>query len=269
MRANLRYTVLSIALGAIMGLAAATPARADFTATGYSLSYGESSNWGTVHYTGGSYSYWAGAITWATSTPIHGLTGLSGLGPNQFNAFCVELTQDATQPETFHAESLADIPDSRGGMGTNAAAMISALLAQNPALSPSGSAASTSKEEYAELQLAIWDIVYNGGAQILDQHTHGSNTFYLDTSGMSVDPNFLSKTNSLLSSIDLSYSCNVVGLLGVNHAQDMVVELPNGNGPDGPGDIVSTPAPPAFLLALFGVVPCLAFRRRLSGLKLA
>jgi hypothetical protein len=232
-------------------------AKADFTAN-YSTIYGESYSWGTVNYTGGSYNYWAGAITWTTAqnTPIAGLTNSGG----QFNAFCIELTQNAGNPETFHAQSLASLPSSLNGMGGTKAQYLEALWAEQY------NTKTMTSLQYAAFQLAVWDIVYdnqtNGKYHINGTNSDGSG-FYMTGTSLTDTSTAAGLANEWLGEINLkdAGSVNLAGLLGVGGYQDMVVQLSPGYTYSPDGDIFATPAPPAIVLSFFGILPCLALRR--------
>jgi hypothetical protein len=269
-------TTLCLALGL---LATSAPARAGFTADLIGAGHGGSGV--SVSYPGAGapnpWSGFAGQIMWdvlPNGSSIAGLTDANG----RFNTFCIQLGQYALDPQTFNARNLATLPDAGAAspMGATRALLLRELFAERfTSLTVSGNTAQTNLNHQA-FQLAVWEIVYetnsilkltgpNQGVLYASGHsaTTLANGWLKTLAGQSGDAGY---TQGYLGdgTGDVTQLANLVGLQGVN-GQDQVAVLQPGFGPGPGGDIEPVPAPPAVVLALAGVLPCLALRRRLRN----
>jgi hypothetical protein len=195
---------------------------------------------------------------------------------NVLPTFCIEIPQDVYEGSTynFHATALTSLPTSGPQLDSTKISELSQLWgAEYSHLQTSA--------DYAAFQIAIWAIVY--GNDKLAGLAWNGNTL---TSGITGSyPNSgvpFTATGADAGTADAwlknikdnswtTYSANLVGFSvgpdGQN--QDQLAQLQNGYYVDSNGNIVCAPAPTALVLALFGIVPCLAMRRRLMGAKVA
>ena len=257
-------TCLCVALGL---LASARPADAGFNATLNSVSRDSSNNYVTlaVQNTDSNNAFnfsnvTAGRLNWTASSSVPGLTG-SG---NTFGTFCIEIPQHVSLNSAydFTQKDLNDLPTSRNPvMGLLKGAQIQAVWAAwHGSIVVTGNATATATN-YAAFQVAIWEIVYDNSstssydvitgnfiASSNSTVTSQANTYLATVSGSAFDANNVLKKNGTALA-----RANVVGFevrTGSNgEAQDQIA--------------VVAPAPPAVVLLLSGLVPFLAFRRRL------
>jgi hypothetical protein len=206
------------------------------------------------------------------------MAGLVLTNKNVLPTFCIEIPQDVYEGSTYNFQptALTNLPTSGPPLDTNKIKELGQLW---------GALYSTliSKSDYAAFQIAIWAIVYGNGnlADFSWNGTHqngkltfeGSNVNYPFTAtGADAYTAYCWLTN-LANGKYKSDSANLVGFdvtsLSGQPAQDQLAELKTGYYVNPNGDIVHAPAPPALILALVGIVPCLALRRRLMVAKVA
>jgi hypothetical protein len=259
-------------LGLAMGLVGTTlTAQAQFTATLSALNNQSTNNFAadtvTITETSSSQPYLINAsviaaiINWTpTSTPPTGLV-LNGNGT--LSTFCIDLNQDVYEGSTNNIltpTALSKLPVTGPPLTTTSINEISRLLGSN--INSLGSPASNA--EYAGLQVAIWAIIYGNGTWQASGSGSGttltSGSFIATGSDIGLAIGYLNGLGN-----DNTYA-NIAGLAT---GQDQVAELKAGYYQNSDGEIVASPAPPAIVLAVLGIVPCLALRRRLSGAKIA
>ncbi len=238
-------TCLCVALGL---LASARPADAGFTATFDSVQPGSTS--------GGEY---AGQFDWHTSSVVSGVaynvtgTNNSSYPSTHFISFCIQFNQNISfgSTYTYNLVNLEAAP--QGGTGTTTMTASSAdrirrmWAAEVDTGNLNGSATNS-----AAFQWAVWSIL---GYVPPDLTTVSG----LDNA-IAIQANYYKNTVST----SAGAKANLWAMASPT-AQDQVIELGSGyvgNDPNG-GPVLATPAPASLVLALSGLVPFLAFRRRL------
>jgi hypothetical protein len=273
-------------LGLVLGFVVNTSiAQGGFDATLTGLNNtGGFSSYDTTNVTGwskeyGSFSLFnaiACQIDWTSSSSS--LAGLVLTNKGVLPTFCIEIPQDVYEGSTYNFQptALTNLPTSGPPLNTNKIKELGQLW---------GALYSTlkSSSDYAAFQIAIWAIVYGNGnlADFSWAGTHqngtltfeGSNVNYPFTATGADAYTAFGWLENLANGKYKSDSANLVGFdvtsLSGQPAQDQLAELKPGYCVNPNGDIVSAPAPSALILALVGIVPCLALRRRLVVAKLA
>jgi len=269
--------VTFIGLGIVLGLVATNgSARANFTVSGPgSYSLGPVGNLSSVSLSGPngfSYSGQAGQFTW-NNDPLLSPDNDIVLTGGKVTSFCIEIPEHVSSGSTYYFErhtSLTDLPDANGGgskMNGTQATMIRQIWQSFH------TDALTSGDKAAAFQVAIWTVLYgNGGLS----HTTGSGSLTAGGWAVSGSSTILDQAKTYLTTFG-SVQANLVGYklrldssTGAN-AQDQLVEvtgpMPN-NTPDAPNPLAA-PAPPALILALCGIIPGIAVRRRLLAPRAA
>lgn len=284
------FILLSLIVGSTVG---ATTAKGGFEATLTGLNNtGGFSSYDTTNVSGystqmGNFSL-SGAIACRIDwTPVTGSGSTTGLvmSGNVLPTFCIEIPQDVYETETynFQATALTSLPTSGPHLDSTKIAELSQLWgAKYSSLFVAGNQAQTDAN-YAAFQIAIWAIVYGNDLSNLSWNST-TNTFTSGTTGYyAPGSNPFTATGSdaytaytWLQNVQCgawnSYDANLVGFaLSQNGqpAQDQLAQLQNGYYVDSNGNIVCAPAPTALFLALSGILPCLALRRRLRGTQVA
>jgi hypothetical protein len=243
-------------LGLVLGLAApASPARADFKATLTSLNPGQ---WtvdvqDSVHGNVSGYNYGAGQLNWTVNGASVGT--LAGNGTN-FGSFCIEIPKHVQigTMYTFDAQSLGSLPTSLvPSMGDVKADQIRELWAERHASLSTG-------EQYAAFQLSIWEIIYETkGDLAVTGSTGGTFRAY------GTPDNIVTLANTWLASVN-GLDANGTAPARLANLSGMRVTINSGGDyQDQVVEVVAAPTPPALVLALLGIIPCLALRRRLAG----
>jgi hypothetical protein len=199
------------------------------------------------------------------------------LSGNVLPSFCIEITQDVYEGSTynFHPTALTSLPTSGPKLDSTKIMELSQLWgAEYGNLMVAGNQSKTDSNS-AAFQIAIWAIVYgndnlaglawNGNtltSGVSGSYPNGGNPF--TATGTDANTAF-SWLQNVQSGAWNSYNANLAGFaVGPNgQNQDQIAELKNGYYVDGNGNIVCTPAPSALILALSGLIPCFAMRRRL------
>jgi hypothetical protein len=199
---------------------------------------------------------------WAQSTP-----GSVSWLPNQFHTFCIEILQNIYFGETYNYNpvSLQNAPQRSGvseAMGLVKENLIRELWAE-------WSGDLTTATKYEAFQVAIWNILYDTDFSV----SSGSGWFYLTTSQGSAaqTANVMAQANTYLDYLAAndptgSGSLSMANLVALSNlgAQDQIALLNPGYLPPPPGgdSPQPVPAPPTAVLALMGLLPCVALRRR-------
>lgn len=262
-------------------LAPASTARAGFNATftgadpmaGVAFTYFAAGSTGGSG-TGETHISAAGRMDWSTTDPAApgDLFNKNGQSNGAFVTFCIDVSHWVQGTQTFTVLGSSSLPSYSNALAhfwAQWADVIKNLDPNAPSttlVSIAGISGSYSNDQIASaLQLAIWEIVYdvadsNGNYDV----TSGSG--FRVTSPPSTDP-IVILANGLVNPHNWT-SGNVATLLFLQsghpdstHGQDQVTGyLDTNHQQDNP-----TPVPPGVVLALTGLLPCLAFRRRLAG----
>lgn len=286
---SLRPSVFALFVCVGSALSSST-ARAGFQATFLgadpsvgSFTYFASGSTGGSAPNGQTHTSAAGLMNWHTTSPNAG--GLPNSQGN-FVTFCIDVSQRATSPTTFMAQSLVGLPAPAPQMNADKADNLTQFLyrwqttisqlapgsgASNLTLTLNDSSTVTHNQNKiaAAIQLAIWEIVYETPTNydLPNYDVKNGSGFYVNSGSGNINT-VRTLANTLLGQVNyqLGGRANVVGLLASGGtAQDQVAILPGGWTPDEFGNIVSTPAPAAVVLALTGLVPCVVLRRRFAG----
>ncbi len=248
---------------------------------------------------GGENDY-AGQIDWSGSVT----SGADNGEKLNFLTYCVQLTTDIVVPSALTSYTVSDLADTMDvGSSSNStkAAAIAALIANNPTLlnpAPSNTASTSAlATDYMAFQVAIWDIVYNGGIvgkDIIDTSgTYGFNVsagtksgdsfnvssnqsaiitqanYYLDTvlnsatGGLNTSSvTYNSSTGGYVINTGIDYKQTIFGLTSNAGTQDQSVLAMGPAGPSGIGSTTPLPASFAGGVALLGLSGLLGLRRK-------
>jgi hypothetical protein len=228
----------------------------------------------TVSFSTNSGSSWtttrAGVYNW-TAIPAVDWVGDSA---GKFWTMCIELrehTPSSGQSYLYHTALLEDAPKDGldvGGGGAMGAAKADALRELFGYLSTvhslnfeSDSVPALTNRQAAAIHLAIWEIVYE------DSGTWGTTTGDTRFTGDTNAKNARGDADGYLAAIhagNYTRATNIMALTddGDHSKQDQLFFLNDGWEPGPNGDVNFTPVPPAFVLALLGVVPAGLMVRR-------
>lgn len=192
----------------------------------------------------------AGQLNWTAGSAVAGLTGPG----NTFGTFCIEIPRNVYLGSTFTLAqtNLTELPTSGPSLTLPKIAQIQALWAASYG-------GLTTAIDYAAFQLAIWEIVYENGATYntaLGNFTASNNAAVIVQANQYLQiVNGSEFSNGVLTNNGTALArANVVGFRvtvdGSGDYQDQIAE------------VSATPAPPALVLVLSGIVPLMAFRRR-------
>jgi hypothetical protein len=195
----------------------------------------------------------AGQLNWTATSAVGGLTGAG----NRFGTFCIEIPRDVYLGSTFTLAQtdLTALPTSGPSLTVPKVAQIQALWAASRGSLATGT-------DYAAFQLAIWEIVYENGSTYNVSAGQGNFTARNNAA-------VTAKANQYLQTVNGSQFVN--GVL-VNNGTELaranvvgfrVTQNGAGDYQDQIAEIAPTPAPPALVLVLSGLLPLLAFRRQL------
>jgi hypothetical protein len=215
-----------------------------------------------------SYANNVGVFAWSPKTSFPDGVVLDANG--KLRTFCIEIPEHVSNgPDyLFTPTPLTSLPNANGGGPTMTQTKVDniAKLWEAYRDTINGNAVLTTA-----FQVSIWAIVYGNGSYSYNADVNGGTNNSTDgvlTSGLfkSAENDAVnSKAHEWLTSLSgLTDKANLVGFkvtLGNANHQDQISEREE-NFDDG---LQPVPAPPAVILALVGIVPCLAMRRRLRG----
>jgi hypothetical protein len=233
-------------IAVLAGLAVTTaPAQAEFVTQFAGLNYGQSP--------AGSYKWYQTSTQFANNDPdikYVEYKPVDNYGNHHFLSFCIQrnVTMEPN-PHEFDVVDLADAPDALP-MGTTAANNIRRMWATWRSDLDMGSE-SVKNKKHSAFAHAIWFLLgqFDSDDNVPDGDNLGPTTkgYYLQ---------YLQGWGT-----DLANLKALVGRYGHHKDdQDQIIEYCP-PPPPGPDDVV--PAPAALVLALTGIVPCLALRRRI------
>jgi hypothetical protein len=248
--ARVRASFITRAIVVLAGLAAsAAPAHAEFITQFNGLNYGQSP--------AGSYKWYQTASQFNNNDPeidyVHSQP-VGADGKHHFLTFCIQKNVVMEpNPHEFNVVDLEDAPDA-SAMGTVTANKIRTMWGNWRSDLDVGTD-STKNKKHSAFANAIWHLLGQVDGNGDGSHLSGTTKTY-----------YLNYLNELL--WDDSKLANLKALVGRygrhKDDQDQIIEC---NPP--PGDDNVVPAPAALVLALTGIGPCIALRRRIFGRKVA
>jgi hypothetical protein len=171
----------------------------------------------------------------STASPANG-----SASPNHFVSFCIQTSQFISPGNTYtyNVVQLEQAPDG-ANMSSSQANQIRRLWTAERGNINGDNLKS------AAFQWAIWGIL-------------GQNTYSGGNAGLqALITQYISESNGNYALANLAALTSGSPVF----AQDQIIELNGGFTPQG-GEVVQTPVPAGLILAVTGIVPCLALRRR-------